>query len=324
VDYLKVKVGDRVRRTQRGLSGEALSYLGANSMDDLRGTLFRVAALRQGGMVYLEVFEAGGILPQGHVLAVPDAYFTAPYWQRVPPLVLKLANAQELELAQAMVQEKHYMQRRVHKLARPVAHLVLREYDREPLGALLYARPQCARVYGSAHDERTDLGRWGNINDVRGGRVQLTQWQVINLSRFYLDPCLQRRESRDYVPNAASSLLADSLWRICLEYLMVYPPAYFDLPWELRQVISYCARDRFYCTVYLASAFHLIRTNAQGLQTYARPLRGLMPHEKEAIRQSSMVSEWARSHRAEREFEATMTSHPVLRRAEGPGEERAA
>ena len=203
MDYLKVKVGDRVRRTQRGLSGEALSYLGANNMDDLRGTLFRVAALRQGGMVYLEVFEAGGILPQGHVLAVPDAYFTAPYWQRVPPLVLKLANAQELELAQAMVQEKHYMQRRVHKLARPVAHLVLREYDREPLGALLYARPQCARVYGSAHDERTDLGRWGNINDVRGGRVQLTQWQVINLSRFYLDPCLQRRESRDYVPNAA-------------------------------------------------------------------------------------------------------------------------
>ena len=122
-----------------------------------------------------------------------------------------------------MIQEKHYLQRGIHNLARPMAYLVLREYDREPVGTIIFARPQCARAYGSSKDATTELGRWGNIKDVHNGRVPRTQWEIINLSRFYLAPCIQGRNSRDYVPNAASILLAQALWKVCLDYLKVYP-----------------------------------------------------------------------------------------------------
>jgi len=323
MENLNVKVGDRVRRSQAPLAGEGVVYLGEQAMNDLCGTLFRVVATGMAGTVHLEVFEAGGILPQGHVLAVPHAYFTAPYWQVVPPLILKLADAQGLKVAQALFKAKHYLHQEVHDLARPVAYQVLRECDGELMGAILYCRPQAARTYGSARDLTTELGRWGNLSDVRKGRAPRTQWEIINLARFYLAPTLQRHGSRDYVPNAASILLAASLWSVCVDYLKVWPPAYFNEPWELKEVISYCARDRFFCTLYLASAFRLVRTNKAGLQTYARSLRGLMPHEKKEIRQASRASEWARARRAERDFDATMTSHPVLHR-QNPRPDKAA
>jgi len=315
---LRVKVGDRVRRTREPFGGKEPAYLGEKGMDELCGTLFRVAAAPRCGLVHLEVFCAGGAQPQGQVLAVPEAYFTAPYWQAVPPLLLQLADKRAFgAVVQPMIEQKHYLGRKIHQLARPLAYLVLREYDREPVGTIVFSRPQCARAYGSARDEIAELGRWGNINDVRTGRAPRTQWEIINLARFYLEPCLQLRHSRDYVPNAASILLSQALWSVCVDYLKVYPPAYFSLPWELKECVSYCTRERYFCTLYLASAFRLVRTNAQGLHTFSRPLRGLMPHEKQEIRQASLMNEWAREHRAETEFEATMTPHPVLRRLDG-------
>ena len=317
VECLNVKVGDRVRRTQTPFSANEVTYLGEQSLDELCGTLFRVVAVHREGLVHLEVFGAGGVLPQGMVLAVPEAYFAAPYWQTVPPLLLQLADRQGLEVAQAMVKARHYLQREVHQLARPMAYLVLREYDREPVGTVIFSRPQCARVYGSARDETAELGRWGNLNDVQKGRAPRTQWEIVNLARFYLEPCLQRRDGRDYVPNAASILLSQALWSVCVDYLRAFPPAYFTQPWELRECVSYCSRERYFCTLYLASAFRLVRTNGDGLHTFSRPLRGLMPHEKKEIRQASLMNKWAREHRAETEFEATMTSHPVLRRHGG-------
>jgi hypothetical protein len=315
LEKLQVKVGDRVRRTQESFEDEGVVYLGGQCMNDLCGTLFRVVVTELSGLIHLEVFEAGGVLPQGQVVAVPHVYFTVPYWQVVPPLILQLADASGLKATQAFLKEKHYMRREVHDLARPVAYQVLREHDRELVGAILYSRPQAARTYGSARDLTPELGRWGNIGDVRRGRVTRTQWEIINLSRFYLSPLVQRRDSRDYVANAASILLAQSLWSVCVDYLKVWPPAYFDEPWELAECVSYCESDRFFCTLYLASAFQLIRTNRDGLQTYARPLRGLMPHEKREIRQASLSSEWAREHRAEREFESSMEPHPFMQRS---------
>lgn len=206
------------------------------------------------------------------------------------------------------------MHKEVHQLARPMAYQVVREYDHELVGAILFSRPQCARAYGSTLDLTPELGRWGNLHDVREGRAPRTQWEIIALSRFYLESCLQRRDSRDYVPNAASILIAQSLWSVCVDYLKVFPPAYFTEPYELKQCISYCMQDRFFCTLYLASAFQLVRTNRDGLQTYARPLRGLMPHEKKEIRKASLMNAWAREHRAERSFEEALTSHPFMRR----------
>jgi len=316
VEYLKVKVGDRVRRTRHTFTGDTVPYLGESFMNDLYGIQFRVAAVHLGDMVHLEVFAgAGGELSQGDVLAVPHGYFSAPYWYIVPPLILKVADAQGLGIAQRLVEEKHYLQRRVHQLARPMAYLVLNEHNAELMGAIIYSRPQCARAYGSPQDETPELGRWGNVNDVRTGRCKRTQWEVVNLARFYLVAGIQKRESRDYVPNAASIVVAQSLWRVCVDYLKVYPPAFFNEPWELKEAVSYCARDRFFCTLYLASAFQHIRTNASGLQTYSRPLRGLMPHEKKEVREASLVNGWARGHRAERSFEETMTRHPFMRRS---------
>jgi hypothetical protein len=313
MEYMKVKVGDRVRRTQEPLSE---TYVGAQSMNDLQSTIFRVVAVHRSEMVYLEVFNTDGALPQGKMLVVPEVYFTPLYWQSVPPLILQVAaTKQDRGISQFLVKEKHYMQSEIPDIARPMAYLVLREHDREPLGTIIYTRPQCARAYGSSKDERVDLGRGGNIHDVRSGRCQRTQWEEVCLARFYLDPCLQKRDSRDYIANAASILLAQSLWSVCVDYLKYFPPAYFNEPWELKECVSYCRRDRFFCTLYLASSFHLVRTNKKGLQTYARALRGLMPHEKKEIRQASQMSQWAREHRAERTFTETMTSQPILRRA---------
>jgi hypothetical protein len=318
MEKLFLKVGDRVRRTAVPFAGHEVPYLGERCLDDLCGTLFRVADRSRAGLIHLEVFCAGGVLPQGQVLAVPEVYVAAPYWEAVPPLLLQLADRRAFgAVVQPMIEKKHYLGRKIHQLARPLAYLVLREYDAEPVGTVVFSRPQCARVYGSARDEIAELGRWGNLNDVRSGRAPRTQWEIINLARFYLEPCLQLRSSRDYVPNAASILLSQALWHVCVDYLTVYPPAYFSQPWELKECVSYCSRERYFCTLYLASAFRLVRTNADGLHTFVRPLRGLMPHEKGEIRQASMMNEWAREHRAETEFAATMTRHPVLRRHDG-------
>lgn len=316
-DPLKVSVGDRVRRrdTFLPINPAKITMVSELCINEMQGMVFLVTTVVSETAVRLELIDEEGRFARGFEIVVSLLYFTALHWEVVPPLALKLAIGQDLDFAQQMIEQNHYLHRRVHTLARPMAYLVMR--GTEPMGSIFFSRAHAARVFGK-RNERTipgfpSLGRWGNLGDVQAGRCAHTQWEVVNLARFYLYPRLQDRRSQDYVPNAASFLLRQALWHVCLDYLLVYPPAFLDQPYLLRQCISYCQRERFLCTLYLASAFRLVRTNKDGMQTYARPLRGLMPHEKRQVAEASLASQWAREHRADKAFQETMAVRPILR-----------
>ncbi len=54
-------------------------------------------------------------------------------------------------------------------------------------------------------------------------------------------------------------------------------------PYQIREVLSYCDARRHKGTLYRAARFRLVRTNAAGIETYARPVRPLTQAEQEII-----------------------------------------
>jgi hypothetical protein len=200
-------------------------------------------------------------------------------------LTLKLAvTSEEFEWAQQQVECFHYLHRRVHPLARPIAYIVC--YGKLRVGCLFFGRMQSSRCQGW----------YGTWEDVQNGWCSLTQWELLTLMRVWLDPRLQRGHEW-YIPNAASQLVAKAIKRVGYEYLLIHPPSYVDRPWELKQCISYCQSDRFLCTLYLASSFTLVRENKHGLRTYMRPLPQLQPHQRRKILEVSRLNAQARKRR---------------------------
>lgn len=232
-------------------------------------------------------------------------------------MTLQLAGQADLDWAQQLCVDQHYLHRKVHDLARPLAYLILVDHQRA--GCLLFGRPQCPRVK-----------QWyGSLADVQRGNAKLTQWEMLNLYRVYILPDYQRtaqQTGQHYRPDVlpgfvdrrgewrstlASTAVEMALDLVVADYLVRYPPAFLHLPWQLRQCISYCQSQYYSCTLYLASAFTQVREN-RGLRTYARSLRDLTPQEIHRITMASMVNEQSRQKRANQAAQE-VHMHPLLR-----------
>ena len=202
-------------------------------------------------------------------------------------LSLVLADTTGLRWAQQQVTLHHYLHHPVDVRCRPLAYLV--QWHDQPLGCLIFGRPEATRV----------TGWYGSVEDVVARRCPLTRWQVLNLARVWLHPDLQAG-GRSHMPNAASWAIGQALRRVGYEFLVHRPPCFLDEPYDIRECLSYCNTHLHCGTLYRASNFRLVRTNAQGIQTYARPLRRLTYVERAEIARCSATDPRARRLRAAR------------------------
>jgi hypothetical protein len=201
-------------------------------------------------------------------------------------LTITLADHTGLAWAQEQVTRHHYLHRPVDVRCSPVAYLV-RDEDGQRRGCLLFGRPQASRV----------AGWYGSVEDQRNGKCPLTRWQIVCLSRVWLDPAIQRGGAR-FIENAATQVVAQALRRIVCDFLLVRPVCFLDEPYEIRECLSYLDTRIHQGTLYRAANFRLVRENARGIQTYAIPLRHLTHAERRAIEQRAEQSLRSRRYRA--------------------------
>ena len=135
---------------------------------------------------------------------------------------------------------------------------------------------------------------------------------MLNLARVWLDPRLQRGGAW-YVPDAATRAIGLALHAVVLDYLLTFPPCFLEEPWKLRQCLSYCDTRIHRGTIYRAAGFELVRTNDAGIQTWARPLRGLQGHERKAVERRAEVHPRSQRYRAQR---AQLTLFEMLEAAQ--------
>jgi hypothetical protein len=206
-------------------------------------------------------------------------------------LAVVLADKEGLAWAQEQVIEHHYLHTPVDVRCSPVTLLVTLVGER--VGCLIFGRPEASRVNGW----------YGSVDDVRSGRCRLSRWEVLNLARVWLDPALQPG-GRWYHPKAligpsvlpgfydrkqiwhscaASYVIELALERIVFDFLYCKPPVWMSEPYQIREVLSYCDARRHKGTLYRAARFHLVRTNAAGIETYVRPVRPLTATEERII-----------------------------------------
>ena len=205
-------------------------------------------------------------------------------------ITLKLASDADLAWAQAQVSQHHYLHSPVDSRCSVLAYVVMAHGERA--GCLLFGRPESTRCY------RGEL-TYGGQADVASGRARFDRWEVINLARVWLDPRLQRGGIWE-VGCLATMLMSEALKRVVVDYLQEYPPCYINEPWRLRACLSYCDTRIHSGTIYKAAGFTLARTNASGIQTWYRPLRGLQGRERKLIERYCAQSYRSRCYRSQR------------------------
>jgi hypothetical protein len=155
---------------------------------------------------------------------------------------MKLRNRINLELADiewanAMVIEYHYLHRAVHYRAHPFAYEIT--LDGEACGVIVMATPHFTRQ-----------------RDLFGYHGLPTKWQTLVISRLWLDPTVQKRQENGHASNVASCALGKMLRRVQRDWLDHHPPRYLDQPYHVRLVLAYADRGVGHKgTIYKAANF---------------------------------------------------------------------
>lgn len=207
------------------------------------------------------------------------------------------------DVARSIIERNHYL----HTMPDPRTsyEVYAAETDRDPgAGYLVFGRPQATRC----------ADWYGSVSDVGTGRCQVTRWQVLCLSRVWIDPAYQpggccygpryipgftdRKDS--FRSTLASAILQKAVNHIGHDYLIHRPPVYLDEPYEIRWLMSYCDTRIHRGVIYQASGWQLYRTNSTGIQTWRIPLPAMTPEQDASVRLASMSSARANAYRAAR------------------------
>lgn len=149
-------------------------------------------------------------------------------------LDLSLARESEQAWAAQMLIAHHYL----HKLPDPRARTmtyVLRLYD-QPVGTMVLGIPHATRC-----------GGWWGYPGLP------TQWQVVDLCRIWLHPCVQRGGALclpqhvpgfvdrcgKWRPTVATWTIGRVLEMVQQDRVRLWPPVYLDQPYHIRLAISY-------------------------------------------------------------------------------------
>lgn len=198
-------------------------------------------------------------------------------------LTLSVADAEGMHWAQQQVCNHHYLRSRVDPRCRPLAYILQRQAwhgadaaaGLRGVGMVIVGRPEATRCYQGALT-------YGSLADVQVGRAQFDRWEVINIARVWLHPCVQHGGQwclPDELPGytdrrgvfrstLASTLLKAVLARVGLDYLRAHPPVDCAYPYQLRAALSYCDTRLHRGTIYRAAGFTLARTNERGIETW--------------------------------------------------------
>ena len=205
---------------------------------------------------------------------------------------LDLADDASEAWAQEQVTADHYLHAPVDARCSVLAYIV--RWDGAPVGCLIFGRPEATRCYDGALT-------YGSQEDVSTRRARFDRWEVVNLARVWFDEGV-RGDGKGWLGTWA---ISQALRRVVADYLTVYPPCFLDEPWKLRVCLSYCDTRIHSGGLYRAAGFQLARTNAAGIQTWYRPLRGLQGHERQQIERCSQQSYRSRVYRSQRAAQAT-------------------
>ena len=223
---------------------------------------------------------------------------------------LHLADSRGLDWAQEVVNKHHYLHAPVDPRCSPLAYLVELEHGPEvAIGCLIFGRPEATRCYDGALT-------YGSLDDVRSGRAQYDRWEILNLARVWLNPCVQRPGWGYYHPaylpgyidrrgvfrsTLASTVIGLALATVAYDYLLARPPCFVEEPYDIRAVLSYCDTSLHKGTIYRAAGFELARTNERGIETYyTTAVAPLTNYERQMVEKRAGQSFRSRRHRAAR------------------------
>lgn len=160
-------------------------------------------------------------------------------------LTVTLADATDLAWAQATVKRNHYLRAPVDPRARPMAYII-RDASL-PAPAAPQGLPVGVVMLGIPHASRC-RGWWGYADTI-------TQWQVVDLSRIWINPYYQRGEYGIYAkpgtvpgytdrkgqwrPTVATWAIAEVLQRVQADRVRLWPPVYPSQPYHIELAISY-------------------------------------------------------------------------------------
>ena len=171
-------------------------------------------------------------------------------------IILHLADDRGLARAQATVTQQHYLHTPVDSRCSPLAYEVAFHHGLLA-GYLIFGRPESTRCYDGNLT-------YGSLKDVETGKAQYDRWEIINLARVWLNPCVQsggKFYSPDYLPGytdrhghwrstLASTVIELALSRINYDYLRAHPPCFPDEPYQLQICLSYCDLSKHKGTIY--------------------------------------------------------------------------
>jgi hypothetical protein len=211
-----------------------------------------------------------------------------------------------VEAARAAIVAGHYLRRFPDPRTSCETYAVkLADPAYGPLGYVTVGRPEAQRC-----------GTWyGSVADVADGRCEVTRWQILNLSRMWLHPAVQRggsfhRPDRvpgyvdrhgNFVSTLASQTLAEVAADVRLQYLLARPPCFLEEPYDLRYLLSYCDTSRHRGTIYQAAGFELYRRGggpSRTIDTYRLPLAALTLVERQQVEAASERCPRAQRYRA--------------------------
>jgi hypothetical protein len=228
-----------------------------------------------------------------------------------------LAPTQEAHWAQRQVAAHHYLRAAVDVRSRPLVYLVQAlefwssttpHHRTFTVGCLIFGRPEATRCYVGGLT-------YGSQADVAADRARFDRWEVLNLARVWLDPCVQPGGALyrpDVLPGftdrrgawrstLASAAIGQVLQQVRRDYLLAHPPCFLEEPYQLRACLSYCDTRLHRGTIYRASGFQLARRNAAGIETWWTSLAPLTDAEDLDVRRASQRSPRAQRYRAQRQ-----------------------
>lgn len=205
---------------------------------------------------------------------------------------VSVANGLLREQLRAVVERNHYLRSAPDPRTRPLCYEVT--VGSCSVGCLWFGRTQSTSCYRG-------LLTYGSQDDVASGRAAFDRWEVLNLSRVWLNPYVQpggplhgprlpgfTDRKGQFRSTLASTVIRLALRRVGLDYLLAHPPVFLDQPYRIRAVLSYCDTRLHRGVIYRAAGFTLSRCNEDGIETwYTTAVAPLSDAKLEAVRQAS-------------------------------------
>jgi hypothetical protein len=163
---------------------------------------------------------------------------------------LQLVRASNEMLWGAIVGE-HYLHQWPHELSCPFGYRLevngVKFWGGLPLGVILFKRLEHTKQHG-----------------LFGYKGLPTAWQVLDLARVWVNPCLQGKLANGHSPAIFSRMVALSLKSVQRDWLEHHPPRFLDQPYHIELIMSYCDRQRHEGVAYRVSGFEKVGITSHG------------------------------------------------------------